>query len=31
MRYTEYHAGVPIIKDRKMLPGSNEEIGSFRR
>ena len=26
MRYTEYHAGKAVIKDRKLLPGAMEKL-----
>lgn len=30
-RYTEYHAGVPVIRDKELLPGGNEKTGSVGR
>ena len=29
MRYTEYHAGKAVIKDRKLLPGAMEKLASY--
>ena len=29
MRYTEYHAGVAVIKDRTLLPGAMEKLAKI--
>ena len=29
MRYTEYHAGKAVIKDRKLLPGAMEKLAAY--
>ena len=29
MRYTEYHAGKAVIKDRKLLPGAMEKLAVY--
>lgn len=29
MRYTEYHAGKAVIKDRKLLPGAMEKLAKI--
>ena len=29
MRYTEYHAGKAVIKDRKPLPGAMEKLAAY--
>lgn len=29
MRYTEYHAGKAVIKDRKLLPGAMEKLAKL--
>lgn len=29
MRYTEYHAGKAVIKDRQLLPGAMEKLAAY--
>ena len=29
MRYTEYHAGVAVIKDRTLLPGAMDKLAKI--
>ena len=29
MRYTEYHAGKAVIKDRKLLPGAMDKLAKI--
>lgn len=29
MRYTEYHAGVAVIKDKSLLPGAMEKLSKI--
>ena len=29
MRYTEYHAGKAVIKDRQLLPGAMEKLAKI--
>ena len=29
MRYTEYHAGVAVIKDKSLLPGAMEKLAKI--
>ena len=29
MRYTEYHAGVPVIRDKELLPGAMKKLAKL--
>ncbi len=29
MRYTEYHGGIPVIKDKSLLPGAMKKLAVY--